>query len=374
MRGFRNYLTLWFEGRDRLAKQVDKLKTLNWLLLLKTGIGTAIAIILAEAIGLAYSPSAGIITLLTIQNTKKETIQIAFRRILAFVLAVVIAFILFTSIGYTPVVFGFFALIFVALCNFFGLQDGISMNAVLTTHFLIEQTMGVNMIFNEVALLFIGMGIGIVINLIMPKNIKEIQLEQRDFEDKMKITLRGLADDLRYKGQSLINDKDNIPSDIIESYEKQASNRSTTDFILLDRKLRDLINKANVNSGNTLLSDTSYLISYLHMREHQIDGLKSISKLINQIPVLLEQSIHLADYMDHVAESFHELNNVKGLLDDIEGLYNHYRKDRLPESREEFEYRAILFQILNELEHFLKIKREFVLELENKNLKSYWNE
>lgn len=365
---------MWFEGRDSLAKQVDKLKTLNWLSLLKTGIGTAIAIILAEAIGIAYSPSAGIITLLTIQNTKKETIQIAFRRILAFILAVAIAFILFISIGYTPLVFGLFALIFVALCNLLGLQDGISMNAVLITHFLIEQTMDVAMLINEIALLFIGMGIGIVINLIMPSNIKEIQQEQRDFEDEMKVLLRGLADDLRYKGKSLIKDKDNIPSEVIESYEKQASKRKTTDFARINSKLKDLINMANVNSGNTLLSDTSYLISYLHMREHQIDGLKSINKLINQIPVLLEQSIHLADYIDHVAESFHELNNVKDLLADIEGLYDHYRNDRLPESREEFEYRAILFQILNELEHFLKIKREFVLELEDKDLISYWNE
>ncbi|HHX11387.1 MAG TPA: aromatic acid exporter family protein [Clostridiales bacterium] len=357
-----------------MAKQVDKLRKLNWLSLLKTGIGTAFAIIVAEAIGLAYSPSAGIITLLTIQNTKKETIQIAFRRILAFILAVVIAFILFNGIGYTPVVFGLFALIFVALCNLLGLQDGISMNAVLTTHFLIEQRMDVAMILNEVVLLFIGMGIGIVINLIMPKNIKEIQLEQSDFEKEMKITLRSLADDLRYKRQSLLKEKDNTPSKTIENHEKPGIKRKTTDFKQLDSRLKHLINKANVNSGNTLLSDTSYLISYLHMREHQIDGLKSISKLINQIPVLLEQSIPLAEYMDHVAESFHELNNVKGLLTDIESLYEHYRKDRLPESREEFEYRAILFQILNELEHFLEIKRDFVLELENKNLKSYWNE
>lgn len=357
-----------------MAKQVDKFKSLNWLSLLKTGIGTAIAIILAEAIGLAYSPSAGIITLLTIQNTKKETIQIAFRRILAFVLAVLIAFILFTTIGYTPIVFGLFALIFVALCNLLGLQDGISMNAVLTTHFLIEQTMDIGMILNEVALLFIGMGIGIVINLIMPRNIKKIQLEQRDFEEEMKVTLRSLADDLRYKDKSLVLENDKGPSVIRENSKKLGSKRKTTDFTKLDRKLKVLINKAKVNSGNTLLSDTSYLISYLHMREHQIDGLKSISKLINQIPVLLEQSIHLADYMDHVAESFHELNNVKDLLADIDGLYDHYRKDKLPESREEFEYRAILFQILNELEHFLRIKREFVLEIENKNLKSYWNE
>lgn len=39
---------------------------------MKSGIGAAIAIIIAEGLGLLYGPSAGIITLLFIQDTKKE--------------------------------------------------------------------------------------------------------------------------------------------------------------------------------------------------------------------------------------------------------------------------------------------------------------
>lgn len=356
-----------------LIKQRNLLITKNLLYLLKTGIGTAIAIILADSFGLAFSPSAGIITLLTIQNTKKETIFIALKRILGFVLAVIVAFGIFSVIGYSSIAFGVFALVFIALCKATGLQDGISMNTVLTTHFLIEQRMDISMIVNEIGLLFIGMGIGIIINLIMPKNKKQIQMEQRAFEEEMKIILRSLAKDLKEKATCLSQEKKQ--EEMTLECEKQGATvrkPGSTDFTHLEAEVVSLLQKAKENEGNTLLTDTRYLISYFEMRKMQIDVLKTISHHINQIPVVLEQTYPIADYLNHVAESFHELNNVQSLLEEIEELYEYYRKQPLPETREEFEYRAILFQILKELEHFLRLKRIFVLELENKNMKSYW--
>lgn len=361
------------EGMIMITKQRYYLISRNLLFLLKSGIGTAIAIILADSFGLAFSASAGIITLLTIQNTKKETIFIALKRVLGFVLAVVVAYGIFGVLGYTSIAFGVFALIFIALCKATGLQDGISMNTVLTTHFLVEQRMDLSMILNEIGLLLIGMGIGIIINLIMPKNKKQIQREQRAFEQEMKIVLRSLAKDLKEKAACLVQGDDQLALELEHevqgvTVQKQAS----TDFTRLEEEVESLLQKAKENEGNTLLSDTRYLISYFEMRKMQIDVLKTIRDHINQIPVVLEQTYPIADYLNHVADTFHELNNVKGLLEEMEQLYDYYRKQPLPETREEFEYRAILFQILKELEYFLRIKRIFVLELESKNMKSYW--
>ena len=84
-----------------------KIKNINLLFLIKAGIGSAIAIIVAQSLGLLYSPSAGIITLLTLQNTKKETIVIAVKRILSFILATVIAFLSFETMGYHSIAFEF---------------------------------------------------------------------------------------------------------------------------------------------------------------------------------------------------------------------------------------------------------------------------
>lgn len=321
-----------------------RIKKLNFLLLLKTGFGSAIAIFIANRFNLLYSASAGIITLLTIQNTKKETINIAFKRMLAFLVAIIVAYIVFSRVGYTPIAFGGFIFIFVAICNLFGLQDGISMNAVLTTHFLIEKTMNPTFIMNEVFLLIIGMSIGIILNLIMPKNMKKIKEEQKVVEGQIRSILSCMSSMLKGNKECLqtIEDKENI------------------DLAGLSLSLDNLLLKAYEEAGNTLLVETQYQISYLEMRKLQIVVLKDIFENIVNIHDILSQSIEVSRYMEKVAEEFHELNNVKSLLLELEELYKFFRNETLPTTRDEFENRAILFNILRDLEHFLQIKKSFI--------------
>lgn len=63
--------------------------------------GAAIlSIFLASIFHLDFAVSAGIITILTIQPTKKETLQTAAGRFYAFIAALAISFISFTLLGY----------------------------------------------------------------------------------------------------------------------------------------------------------------------------------------------------------------------------------------------------------------------------------
>ena len=311
-----------------------RLKEVDLLFLLKTGIGSAIAILIASRLGLAYSASAGIITLLTIQNTKKETIYIALRRVAAFMVAVAIAFVIFFSFGYTSIAFGIFVFLFVAACHILGLQDGVAMNAVLTTHFLIEQTMAISFIFNEVYILLIGMSIGIGLNLIMPRYNERLKQEQAMIEENIKRVLKEIAAVLR-GGQEEI----------------QVSQ--------LKLNLARLLDKAYEEADNRFLADTKYLISYLEMRCTQVKVLENIKEDTSQLGSVLPQAHLVADYIEKVAESFHETNDAIGLVRDLEALYRKFKKAPLPESREAFENRAILFLILKEIQYFLEIKREF---------------
>jgi uncharacterized membrane protein YgaE (UPF0421/DUF939 family) len=311
-----------------------------------------------------YSPSAGIITLLTVQNTRKETLLIASKRIVSFLMAVIISYIMFGSLGYNAWVFGGFVLVFVALSYLFDLKDGISMNAVLMTHFLIEKRVDWQIFVNEAMILGIGMGIGIVINLIMPNYKKKIMFKQHLLEEEMKKILKTMAKALKDKKACLMQEG---PYEMSFYSDEQEIDAIVIDFRGLDTLTNELIIKAYEDAGNTLLTNTRYLISYLEMRKHQIEVLKVISRSIMDIPVLLKQSIPLADFLEKTSDNFHEMNNVKGLLEDLNQLSLKYKEDKLPVTREEFEYRAVLFQILNELKYFLQIKRNFVLELEDKN-------
>lgn len=335
----------------------NKFKKINFLFLIKTGIGSATAIFIASWLGLAFSSSAGIITLLTIQNTKKETVLIAVKRILAFVLANIIAFLLFSVIGYSAVAFGGFIFLFALSCIALGLQDGISMNSVLMTHYLIEERIDLPLIVNEIGLLIIGMVIGIALNLVMPKNKEQIRREQKELEEDIKTILR-------HMGNALKSD--------IQLLTKSTDTQLRIDFKQLNSKLEHLLKKAYMEAGNRFFSDTKYMVSYLEMRKLQINVLIDIQDKIDQIPVTLQQSYPIAEYMGSIADSFHELNNVQELLEELNQLYHYFKKDELPKTREEFEYRAVLFQILKELEYFLLIKRDFILEMKDNNMKNYW--
>ncbi|MBH1942283.1 hypothetical protein I5677_15385 [Mobilitalea sibirica] len=388
----------------------DFIRKVNFLYLIKTAIGSAVAILLADWLGLAFSPSAGIITILSIQNTKKETLLIAIKRMIAFFLAFIITYIIFKSFGYTTVAFGGFVFLFVAICTVTGLKEGISMNAVLMTHFLIEKRMDLPLILNEIGLLLIGLGIGIVLNLIMPKYKERIRKEQLALEEEIKLMLHNMANVLRSKKVCLVqgateespelflnmleasdnstqdttmehnDDKNAVKTD--NDYKMSSSRIIGTmetkdtiqlDFRQLDLRLENLLMSAYEDAGNTLLANTRYMVSYLEMRKYQIDVLKDIVIHMNRIPVLLRQTYPIADFMESIARSFHELNNVKGLVKEFEELYQYYQKEELPKNRIEFEYRAILYQILTELEYFLHLKQNFIKELEEKNMKSYWS-
>ena len=60
------------------------------LKILKIAVGSMLAMAAAQALGLRYSSSAGVITLLSIQDTKRETIRVTGRRFLAFLAAMVL--------------------------------------------------------------------------------------------------------------------------------------------------------------------------------------------------------------------------------------------------------------------------------------------
>ena len=73
------------------------------------------------------------------------------------------------------------------------------MNAVLMTHFLVEKRFDFPLIRNEVGILMIGMVIGIMLNLIMPKNRARIRKEQMALEDEFRNLLHELKDSLANK-------------------------------------------------------------------------------------------------------------------------------------------------------------------------------
>lgn len=312
----------------------------KWLKGLKLAVGAILAIMLADLLGLKYSATAGIITILSIQNTKKETFQVAARRGGAFLCALAVAAVCYKLLGFTIPAFAVYLFCFSCICLRFRWPEAISTDSVLISHFLAEQSMAPEMLLNESLLFVIGAGFGILANLHLHGKADEFDALAEHSDHLMQNAL-GLI-----RGQ-LTNE--------VSSAEAEKGLKE------LDDALEMLQECAHRNWNNTLFHPTSCETDYADMRSGQAAVLHRISsceELLERIP---KQAGMVAELLARVETEYAKGNTVESLLDHMEEVYAYMRQEKLPETREEFEARAVLFYVLKQIEEFLWIKRKFVL-------------
>lgn len=112
---------------------------------------------------------------------------------------------------------------------------------------------------------------------------------------------------------------------------------------------------------NQVINRSGYFVRYAQMRKEQSVVLQKIYDNLPLIKLATKQNEVLADLFVETAEQLHEKNTGLQLLNDILDLYIEFKQSDLPKTRSEFESRASLFQILNDFERFIKIKREFYI-------------
>ncbi|MDK2807312.1 MAG: hypothetical protein PWP24_41 [Clostridiales bacterium] len=317
----------------------------------KIAIGSSLAIIAAYSLHLNYAVSAGIITLLTLQDTKKETLMVTLRRILAFFLSYLLAFLVFSLGDFTPIYYGIFLLFFTGICFSFRLEDAIAMNAVLATHYLLEQNLSLIMIKNEALLLLIGSGIGILLNLYIPNNVRQIKSQQRAIETCLCNVLSSMAEYLHKTDSTTYN------TQVLDE---------------LQAKINQGIEQAYTNMNNTLFQESRYFLQYMEMRKEQYHILKQMEEKIQSLTNASPYSIEIADFMRNISITLSETQNAAGLLLIQEDLHEQYKKRPLPKDREEFETRATLYSILIHLQEFLLAKKRFVDSLSEDQKLRYW--
>ena len=93
-----------------------KIKREEIVRLIKYVTGSVAAVLLAAALHLQFAYAAGIITLLTIQDTKKETVRIALKRIVIFVIMTILAVLVFPLAGYHVWAFGIVLVPYLFFC------------------------------------------------------------------------------------------------------------------------------------------------------------------------------------------------------------------------------------------------------------------
>lgn len=315
----------------------------------KIALATVLSIWIAEFFHLESSLSAGIIAILSVLDTKKASVGTAVERFLSTVLALTVATIMFSLFGYGTLIFGLYLLLYVPLAYRFGLQSGIAPCSVLVTHLMLAESVAFSLLVNEILLMTIGAGVAILFNLYMLNQEKELEQLLNSIEKNMTDVLYGFDTSLREGQRS---------AGVTDSLNQLDSNLDTAQRLALQEY------------DNQLFDKSDYYVRYFQMREEQNTVLWQMSENLRFIHLSTQQSKILGGLFCLTAEQLHELNTGEELLQDIVSLHQHFRESTLPHTREEFESRAILYQLMLDFKKFLTIKREFAMKVQ---LKKRWN-
>ncbi len=306
----------------------------------KIALAAVLSILTANLLGLDYAITAGIITVLSIQNTKRETLQTARDRGLAFLCALILSYLCFRWLDFSVIAFILYLFLFSFLCLSAGWGQAIAMDSVLISHFLTEQRFDSAMVVNELLVFAVGTLYGILINLHLRKKEVEFDRLSKLVDDEIKGIIHRMAENIRQE------DKTNYHSDC---------------FVRLEDKIHLAKECALRNWNNTLWSQSAYELDYIRMRENQSRVLKNIYDSIVRITMLPAQTMQVAAFFEEIEAQYHRDNNVEELLRLLEKMLSDMKRETLPQSREEFEARALLFYTLMQLEEFLTLKNKFVL-------------
>lgn len=309
------------------------------LKVLKIAVGSCVAIVAAEVCHLQYAASAGIITLLTVQDTRRDTIRLAAERFFSFLLSVLLIFVCFRYIGRLGWVnYGVYIFLMVHVCYFFGWQNTISVNAVMGTHYLMTPDYSVNFAANELVLIMIGTSLALAMNWRMPSNLKVLREDIRKVEDDMQQVLLELAGYLEgnLQGEHIWIDLDRLEEWIHEGLER-----------------------AHEHAHNTLSEEDHYYIEYMEMRLQQCTLLQSLRYRVWRIQEMPSQARIISAYLKYLAKYVHEKNIPDRQREELQEIFDRMKLQPLPEEREEFESRAILYHVLLDLEDFLLAKQRF---------------
>ena len=298
----------------------------------KIAVAAAIAIAAAGELGLKYSATAGIITVLSIGNTKRETLKTAVERGLAFLCALLLAAGCFGIFGYTLPGFTIYLLLFALLCLCAGWGTAIAMDSVLITHFLAEQSMAPNLLVNEILLFFIGTGMGILVNLHLHRKEADFKRLSDEVDNQMKGILHRMS---------------------LWLPKEDKSEYGAGCFEKLESALEEARLCAAANYNNSVLERNTRELDYIEMREKQSIILKGIYENIKSIKYLPEQAKQVAELFGKIEEDYHRENTVEELQNSLGKLLAEMKRQALPASREEFEARAILFYILMQIKNMI---------------------
>lgn len=302
---------------------------------IKTSIAATLSLLVAQALGLKFSSSAGIITILDIFETRKATLKGGLKRTISAIIALVLGVLVFEIFAYKTWAFGLYLLLFVPLSFLLKIELGLGPSSVVVTHLLSYGEINSSIIFNELGLILIGTGFAMLTNLYAPESQDELKKWIEDIDGDIK-------DILIFFGDTLVNNLD------VKIYDGKI------------KKLEDDINKALnlaiIENDNRIENSKNLLIGLSH-REREKDILMEMYDDLKSIPKEYADGKLISDLMIDTANNLSDNGDMVKVKKRIEFLQEHFHMMELPETHEDFIIRSSIFQVFRSLNQFIDISK-----------------
>lgn len=304
---------------------------------IKLILATCLACLVASFLDLSSAVSAGIIALLSLSDTRRSTLKLAHNRFFSMILALTIGVLAFQLLGFHLWSLGLYLALYIPIAYKMGLEIGITPSSVLVGHLLVQESISLTLLINEFLLFAIGTGFALLVNLYMPSREEEISHYYTLVEEKLKNIL------LRFN-----------------YYLSRGDGRNKAQLVdELDSLLKEALRLVYLEHSNHLFHQTDYHIHYFEMRQSQSRILRNMAQQINTCQLAASETLILAQLFSKIAGQLSQTNPASSLLDDIERFLEVFRNRSLPKTREEFETRATLLQLLREAKTFIQVKVDF---------------
>ncbi|KOS69755.1 hypothetical protein AEA09_05925 [Lysinibacillus contaminans] len=304
---------------------------------LKTAIGTAIAIAIAQYFNLDFNTSAGVLTILCIQPTKKKSLESAYTRLVSGIVGMLYAFMFFELFGYHPLALAGMLLLYIPTIVSLKVEDGFVSSAVIILHVYSAESFSMGLVYNELALMAIGFTTGIVINMHMGDIGKELEYYRVNVEELYRKIFKEIVSYLR-EGDTLWDGRE-----IIEAVQALNTAKSLA--------FKDVEN-------HFLRRENNYYV-YFDMREKQLEIIERVLPKVTALPVIVQEADLVADFMEDLADNVHSGNTAYHFREKLELVKKEFAQLPLPKDHQEFLAQAALYQFIEEMDRYLEIKQSF---------------
>lgn len=304
---------------------------------IKTALAVILSIYIAQAAGLSSPLSTGLLAILGVEVTKKRGIALSMQRIAASVVALLFSVLLFWTLGFHVWVIGLYVLALYPVLSRLKLKEGIVSSSVVMFHVFGAHKVTLELIVNEVLLLLIGLGTATLINIVyMPKEDSQLVRYREQVEAKFSQIFIELSRHLRdntyvWSGRELLESEE---------------------------LLHKAVSIARRQSENRLINEEAEWSVYFFMRERQLEAIGRMIVHVARVYQTLPHGELLANVFEGLSEDVkmpHYTGRTERKLLELE---QSFKQMPLPQTREEFEIRAALLQLVEELKGYLEVAKK----------------